>query len=173
MVAKRREGNIFEFLYVILNHQLSGTTNTANWLNLIVHVQNIFFPETFSAYTIFNSKSIGNSELIFLSFLGIILGVLNFYGTIYFTLYILLTSTEIIVLKVIYIYKFSTIAAVNEDFLKNILIIFNIIVSGVYILILLSLKIETSFNPFLSCLRSKNPLNVLSERTDLQDNAEL
>ena len=103
-----------------------------------------------------------------------ILGVIQFYGEISCLLYFLLTSTEIIVLKVVYIYKFSTIAAVNEYFLKNILILFNITVIGIFIFILLTLKeYETAEHLLLSCIRSQNPLNQLSVRTDEHKNVEL
>ena len=102
------------------------------------------------------------------------MGVINYYGSMSCQLYFLLTSTEIIILKVSYIYKFSTISAVNEYFLKDVLITFNVVLIGVYILSLLTLK-EFELNPstLLSCFRSQNPLSQLLVRTDAQDNAEL
>ena len=102
------------------------------------------------------------------------LGVIDLYGRHSIMLYLLLTSTEIIVLKVTYMYKFSTIAIVDEHFLKNILILWNIAMIGVYILILVTLReYETSSNPYLSCFRTQNPLDQLLVRTVEQDNAEL
>ena len=62
------------------------------------------------------------------------------YGAKITHLYLLLTSTEIIILKVFYIFKFSTIAAVNEYFLKTFLISLNIVVIGVNVVIRITMK---------------------------------
>ena len=102
------------------------------------------------------------------------MGVIYLYGRHSIMLYLLLTSTEIIVLKVIFMYKFSTIAIVDELFLKNTLILWNIAMIGAYILILVTLKdYETSSNPYLSCFRTQNPLDQFLVRTVEQGNAEL
>ena len=102
------------------------------------------------------------------------MAVINVYGAYGCTLYLLLTITEIIVLKVIYINKFSTIAMVNEYFLKKVLILSNFTVIGVYILILLSLReYETSSHPIISCIQSQSPLNQLIERQDVHEDARL
>ena len=103
-----------------------------------------------------------------------VLGIIPFYGGIGCTIYYLLTCTEIITLKVIYIYKYSTIAAMNEYFLTRFLISFNIIVAVFHILNLVTSKeYETSSNPFLSCMRRKDPLSHFSLiRTKNQYNPE-
>ena len=43
-------------------------------------------------------------------------------------LYLAMTITEMVVMKYIYITKFSMIAAINENFISTILILFNIVV---------------------------------------------
>ena len=116
-----------------------------------------------------------NREVTFfpISLTDVTLGIIPFYGGIGCTIYYLLTCTEIIVLKVIYIYKYSTIAVMNEYFLKKFLISFNIIVAGIHILNLVTSKeYETSSNPFLSCMRSKDPLSNLLIRSENQYNPE-
>ena len=45
-------------------------------------------------------------------------------------LYLGLTITEIVLMKVLYIFKFSVISAVNEYFVKNLLISFNLVCIG-------------------------------------------
>ena len=77
---------------------------------------------------------------VFLLSLESILGIVNAMGTIACVRFLSLTITEIIILKVLYIYKFSTIAVVNEYFIKNILIGFNMIFIGVNVIILGLLK---------------------------------
>ena len=77
-----------------------------------------------------------------------------------------------LILKVLYIFKFSTIAAVNEYFMRNILISFNIVVIGVNLTIRLTLKEhEIAPHRFLSNLRPKNVLNQSTVRTDAHKNA--
>jgi hypothetical protein len=43
-------------------------------------------------------------------------------------LHLVMTTTEMVVMKYIYITKFSMIAAINENFISTILILFNIVV---------------------------------------------
>ena len=111
-------------------------------------------------------------QIFFPSFLDMILSTIFYYGAISCLLYIVLAITEMIILKVLYIFKFSTIAAVNEYFMKNILISFNVVMIGVNLIIRLTLKEhETSPHRFLSNLRPQNVSNQFILRTDAQDNA--
>ena len=80
------------------------------------------------------------------------MAIIRIYGGKISHLYLLLTSTEIIILKVFYIYKFSTIAAVNEYFLKTFLILFNVVVIGVNVVIRIEVKeFGTSPNVLSHC----------------------
>ena len=68
------------------------------------------------------------------------LATISYYGNVSYILYCVLAITEMVILKVLYIFKFSTIAAVNEYFLKTMLISFNIVVIGVHIITRITLR---------------------------------
>ena len=91
-------------------------------------------------------------------------------GTIACVRFLSLTITEIIILKVLYIYKFSTIAVVNEYFIKNILIGFNMIFIGVNVIILGLLK-EHETDPAFSPHKNKNSLLMFIDANYVNRNA--
>jgi hypothetical protein len=55
-------------------------------------------------------------------------------------LYLAMTITEMVVMKYIYITKFSMIAAIDENFISTTLIFFNIVTIAVFIIIHLVTK---------------------------------
>ena len=78
--------------------------------------------------------------------------------------------TEIIILKVLFIYMFSAITAVNECFLKQMIVSFNIVVIGVLFISRITLKEhQTSSRPW-HIFRSQDATNPLNVRTEAQDN---
>ena len=64
---------------------------------------------------------------------------------------------------------FSTITAVNEYFLKRMIVLFNIVVIGVLFITRITLKEhQTSSRPY-SILRSQDATHPLNVRTEAQD----
>ena len=55
-------------------------------------------------------------------------------------LHVVMTITEMVVMKYIYITKFSMIAAINENFISTTLIFFNIVIIAIFIIIHLVTK---------------------------------
>ena len=65
---------------------------------------------------------------------------------------------------------FSTITAVNEYFLKRMIVLFNIVVIGVLFIIRITLK-EHQTSPYgYAILRSWDTSHPLNVRTEAQDN---
>ena len=73
------------------------------------------------------------------------------------------------ILKVIYIYKFSRIAALDEYFLTRIIIFFNFVFITIFNTIRLALK-EHETNPAFTNYKEQIHLYQLKVRTDEQDN---
>ena len=71
-------------------------------------------------------------------------------------------------MKVIYIFKFSRIAAVNEYFISRMLIIFKFVVVIIIAIIGLTLK-DYETNPVLCHYRDQIPLYQLKVRRDEHD----
>ena len=64
-------------------------------------------------------------------------------------LHVVMTITEMVVMKYIYITKFSMIAAINENFISRILIFFNIVIIAIFIIIhLVTKKMEIASRYF-------------------------
>ena len=64
-------------------------------------------------------------------------------------LYLAMTITEMVVMKYIYITKFSMIAAINENFISTTLISFNIVIIAIFIIIhLVTKKMEIAARYF-------------------------
>ena len=87
--------------------------------------------------------------------------------TLAVSLHLVMTITEMVVMKCIYIWKFSRIAAINENFISTTLILFNMVIIAINITFRLSTReIETSpVNLYL------NPQQfTYNLRTDVQDN---
>ena len=66
----------------------------------------------------------------FFFFSGTTFSIIYYSGVNGCGLYFVLTITEIVFMKVLYIFKFSAISAVNEYFVKNLLISFNFVCIG-------------------------------------------
>ena len=73
------------------------------------------------------------------------------FGVTGIFLYNTLTITEIVVIKTLYLYKYSRIAAMNEYFITAMLTSFNILIIGSNIVIRITLK-EYEGNPFYNFL---------------------
>ena len=81
---------------------------------------------------------------IFLSFLDVC-----YYVAFAVILHVVMTITEMVVMKYIYITKFSMIAAINENFISTTLISFNIVIIAIFIIIhLVTKKMEIAARYF-------------------------
>ena len=98
-------------------------------------------------------------------FSDIVFGLIVVVGGYFFNFYLILTFTEMTIMKVIYIFKFSRIAAVNEYFISRMLIFFNFVVVMIIAIIRLILK-EYETNPSLCYYRDQIPLYQLKVRRD-------
>ena len=96
------------------------------------------------------------------------LALLVYYGTKSGLLFSVLLITEMIILKVLFIFKFSTLAAMNEYFLKNMIIMFNIVVITIHFIIRTTLNEHQTSSHSFDILRGH--LHLLSVRTEAQDN---
>ena len=83
-------------------------------------------------------------------------------------LHLVMTITEMVVMKCIYISKFSRIAAVNESFITTTLTLFNMVIIAINIILrLVTREVETSPVYFYH-----NPQqSAYNLRTDVQNNA--
>ena len=90
--------------------------------------------------------------------------------TISVNLNLVMTSTEMVVMKYIYIYKFSRIAAINENFITTTFTLFNAIINAINIILRLATKeVETSPWYFKHNLQH-SPKFTHNQRTDVQKN---
>ena len=90
--------------------------------------------------------------------------------TISVNLNLVMTSTEMVVMKYIYIYKFSRIAAINENFITTTFTLFNAIINAINIILRLATKeVETSPWYFNHNLQHP-PQFTYNQRTDVQKN---
>ena len=83
------------------------------------------------------------------------MGVIHYLGLISYTLYLVLTITEMVVMKTLYIFKFSKIAAMNEYFITFCLISFNVVIILINMVLRLAMK-EYESNPFLGYTNDHN-----------------
>ena len=72
---------------------------------------------------------------IFLSFLDVC-----YYVAFAVILHVVMTITEMVVMKYIYITKFSMIAAINENFISTTLTYFNVVIIAIFIIIYMVTK---------------------------------
>ena len=96
-------------------------------------------------------------------------GIVHLFVDIACVSYLILTLTEMTILKVIYIYKFSRIAAVNEYFINRMLIFLNFAVIMIFTSIRIILK-EYETNPGFIHYKDQIPLYQLKVRTDEHEN---
>ena len=80
------------------------------------------------------------------------------YGTVAYLLYLVITVTEMVVMKTIYILRFSRIAAMNENFITLNLILFNGVFISWNIIMRLTLR-EFEVNPWLYLYFDYKPIN--------------
>ena len=87
---------------------------------------------------------------------------MSYYVAFAVILYLAMTITEMVVMKYIYITKFSMIAAIDENFISTTLIFFNIVTIAIFIIIhLVTKKMEIAsryfqYNPPQSTNVQKN-----------------
>ena len=98
----------------------------------------------------------------------VIFGVIMYIGGNFCSLYLILCFTEMIIIKVIYIFKFSRIAAGNEYFITRILILMNFVIISIIVTIRITLK-DYETHPGL-VWRNLIPLNQLKTKTEAHQN---
>ena len=84
------------------------------------------------------------------------------YGTVAYLLYVVFTVTEMVVMKALYILRFSRIAAMNENFITLNLILFSGMLISWNIIMRLTLR-EYEVNPWLYLYFDYNPINRFLE----------
>ena len=89
--------------------------------------------------------------------------MISYIGQVAFSHYMILSITEIVVMKVIYIFKFSRIASMDEYFITTTLISFNIVI----ILIIMVLRVTVKEYESSAMFAYSNKYN---QRTDLHEN---
>ena len=67
--------------------------------------------------------------------------------TIAVSLHVVMTITEMVVMKCIYIWKFSRVAAINENFISTTLTLFNMVIIAINIILLLATR-QMETTPF-------------------------
>ena len=87
--------------------------------------------------------------------------------TLAIRLHLVMTLTETVVMKCIYIWKFSRIAAINENFISTILKLFNMVITAINVILRLATReMETS-----TIYTYHNPQqSAYNLRTDVQNN---
>ena len=86
--------------------------------------------------------------------------MISYIGQIAFSHYMILSITEIVVMKAIYIFKFSQIASMNEYIITTTLIFFNIIIILIIVVLRVTVK-EYESSPIFAYS------NKYNQRTDL------
>ena len=99
---------------------------------------------------------------------AITFGVIQYIGANICALYVIMGFTNIIIMKVIYIFKFSRIAVRNEYFISRILIFAKIIIISIICTIRLTLK-DYETHPGV-IWRHKIPLYQIKTKTDAHHN---
>ena len=79
----------------------------------------------------------------------------------------LMTITEMVVMKCIYIWKFSRIAAINENFISTTLTLFNMVIIAINIILRLATR-EMETSPWYFYLNPQQ--SAYNLRTDVQNN---
>ena len=87
--------------------------------------------------------------------------------TLAVSLHLMMTITEMVVMKCLYIWKFSRIAAINENFISTTLTLFNMVIIAINIILRLATReMETS-----TIYTYHNPQqSAYNLRTDVQNN---
>ena len=86
--------------------------------------------------------------------------------TLAVSLHVVMTITEMVVMKCIYIWKFSRIAAINENFISTTLTLFNMVIIAINIILRLATR-QMETTPLYSY---RNPQqSTYNLRPDLQN----
>ena len=86
--------------------------------------------------------------------------------TLAVSLHVVMTITEMVVMKCIYIWKFSRIAAINENFITTTLTLFNMVIIAINIILRLATR-QMETTPLYSY---RNPQqSTYNLRPDLQN----
>ena len=87
--------------------------------------------------------------------------------TLAVSLHLMMTITEMVVMKCIYIWKFSRIAAINENFISTTLTLFNMVIIAINIILRLATR-EMETSPSYFYLNPQQ--SAYNLRTDVQNN---
>ena len=87
--------------------------------------------------------------------------------TLAVSLHLVMTITEMVVMKCIYIWKFSRIAAINENFISTTLTLFNMVIIAINIILRLATR-EMETSPWYFYLNPQQ--SAYNLRTDVQNN---
>ena len=79
----------------------------------------------------------------------------------------LMTITEMVVIKCIYISKFSRIAAINENFISTILTLFNMVIIAINVILRIATREMETSTIYLYHNPQQSAYNL---RTDVQNN---
>ena len=82
-------------------------------------------------------------------------------------LHVVMTLTEMVVMKCVYIWKFSRIAAINENFISTTLTLFNMVIIAINIILRLATR-EMETSPWYFYLNPQQ--SAYNLRTDAQNN---
>ena len=70
---------------------------------------------------------------------------MQYFVNVATTIHLVMTITEMVVMKYIYMSKFSRIAAINEKFISTILTLFNVVIIAINLILrLMTKELETS-----------------------------
>ena len=86
--------------------------------------------------------------------------------TLAVSLHVVMTITEMVVMKCIYISKFSRIAAINENFISTTLTLFNMVIIAINVILRLTTRQMETTPLYLYHNPQKSAYNV---RTDVQN----
>ena len=86
--------------------------------------------------------------------------------TISVNLNLVMTSTEMVVMKYIYIYKFSRIAAINENFITTTFTLFNVVIIVINLILRLGTR-EFETSPWYFYINPQQ--SAYNLRTDVQN----
>ena len=87
--------------------------------------------------------------------------------TLAVSLHSVMTITEMVIMKCLYVWKFSRIAAINENFISTTLTLFNMVIIAINIILRLSTRAIETFPVYFYL----NPqLFTYNLRTDVQNN---
>ena len=84
-------------------------------------------------------------------------------------LHLVMTITEMVVMKNIYIFRFSRIAAINENFISTTLTLFNVVIIVINLILRLGTR-EFETSPWYFAMAPLNPQqSAYNLRTDVQN----